>query len=80
MSHQQTKHELLLCKLEQRLVGERYCVQIRNRYLVVAANFLRFLDRRRIRIEATGPPVHASRKRSMLAPNVFDSIHRLTCD
>jgi len=55
MSHQQTKHELLLCKLEQRLVGERYCVQIRNRYLVVAANFLRFLDRRRIRIEATGP-------------------------
>jgi hypothetical protein len=30
MSHQQTKHELLLCKLEQRLVGERYCVQIRN--------------------------------------------------
>jgi integrase len=51
MSDQQTKHETLLSKLEQHLVVERYSVQIRNRYLAVAANFLRFLDRRRISVK-----------------------------
>ncbi|WP_081772087.1 site-specific integrase [Paraburkholderia nodosa] len=55
MSGQQTKHEMLLSKLEQHLVGKRYCVHIRNRYLAVAANFLRFLDRRRIHVEASRP-------------------------
>lgn len=55
MSDLQTKHETLLSKLEQHLVAERYCVHIRNRYLAVAANFLRFLDRRRIRVEAAKP-------------------------
>ncbi|WP_175983284.1 site-specific integrase [Caballeronia zhejiangensis] len=55
MSDQQTTHETLLSNLEQHLVAERYCVHIRNRYLAVAANFLRFLDRRRICVEASRP-------------------------
>ncbi|CAE6850754.1 Tyrosine recombinase XerC [Paraburkholderia nemoris] len=55
MSDLQTKHDTLLDKLKQHLVAERYCVHIRNRYLAVAANFLRFLDRRRICVDATQP-------------------------
>jgi integrase/recombinase XerD len=55
MSDQQTKHQALLSKLEQHLVVERYSVRIRNRYLAVAANFLRFLDRRRISVKTAMP-------------------------
>ena len=75
MSDQQTTHETLLSNLEQHLVAERYCVHIRNRYLAVAANFLRFLDRRRICVEASRPKDISAYLRCELQRFRLDSVN-----